>query len=69
MSLPAETKFPCAHAEEDFMKVVFFSREDVIFEIGYERGEDYGDSQIAALDRTQVESLRDQLTEWLEVTK
>lgn len=69
MSMPAETKFPCVHAEEDYMRVTFISSGAVVFEVGYERDDDYGDSSNAALDRAQVESLRDQLTEWLGVGK
>lgn len=65
MSLPAETKFPCMFMPEfDSLVVSLNERHLVVF-----RCIDAGQSYFSYLDREQVESLRDQVTEWLEVTK
>lgn len=65
MSLPAETKFPCcACPETDSLKIGWDASSYVYIE---SRDPD-GYTEIA-LNRSQVESLRDQLTAWLEITK
>lgn len=61
MTLPAETKFPCSIRPEDF---AVFSFESLSLGVCVEIP--CGDA--VCIDREQVESLRDQLTQWLEVT-
>lgn len=69
MSSNKGTEFQCAFASDDCMRVATHGPEVVIFEVDYAIGDGLRDNSSAALNRAQVESLRDQLTEWLEVTK
>lgn len=73
MTLPAETKFPCLSGEQDGICVRFDDRS-VGFEIEFKayvpavhKRLDIRMERAVLLDREQVESLRDQLTQWLEV--
>lgn len=58
----SETKFPCAMVPDRDSLLVAFDASDRILIECKERKSVAG----AFLDREQVESLRDQLTEWLE---
>lgn len=64
MSLPGETKFSCCISQGDSLSVLLNDQD--ILELWADMA---GGSAGIALDRAQVQSLRDQLTEWLEVTK
>lgn len=63
--LPASTKFPCSMLGDlDSLTIDWSQRGRIFFDSVAGR-----ESAEIALDRAQVESLRDQLTEWLEVAK
>lgn len=65
MSLPAETKFPCQlMPDRDSVTVNFIELGRILVECRERK-----DLAGSFMDRAQVESLRDKLTEWLEVTK
>lgn len=65
MSLPAETKFPCLESpESDSMTVNWRSSDSILVECA-----DSMDFLNTQLSRDQAESLRDQLTAWLNETK
>lgn len=64
MSLPTETKFPCAVVPRHDWMEVNWALSDLV-RLSTSTGRD----EFLCLDRAQVEYLRDQLTEWLEVTK
>lgn len=63
MSLPAETKFPCSIEPQDRSFTVEFDfPAQALLLCVY----DFGVNAYSHMERAQVESLRDQLTDWLE---
>lgn len=65
MILPADTKFPSCGCDLSEMLVDWDLDDAVTFSFG----DSESGYESVMLDRSQVESLRDQLTAWLEATR